>query len=116
MPWDYFVFLADNANLQESLARPEGLAGGFVDEVSVRFFQSDKENARNRYMQHARGDINIPDLILQTVPDFSNVLSSDWLAFQVDFELLTPGTPRTTGSFTSWTTRCARTESLACLL
>ncbi len=90
MAWDYFVLLADNTSLQETLARPEGLAGGFVDEVSVRFFQGDKENARNRYMRHTRGDINIPDLISQTVPDFSNLLSSDWLAFQVDFELLTP--------------------------
>ena len=90
MPWDYLVFLADDRSLQETLARPEGLASGFVDEVSVRFLQSDKENARNRYMRDARGDINIPDLISQTVPDFSNLLSSDWLALQVDFELLTP--------------------------
>lgn len=90
MAWDYFVLLADNTSLQETLARPEGLAGGFVDEVSVRFLQGEKENARNRYMQHARGNFKIPDLISQTVPDFSNSLSSDWLAFQVDFELLTP--------------------------
>ena len=90
MAWDYFVLLADNTSLQETLVRPEGLAGGFVDEVSVRFFQGEKENARNRYMQHARGNFKIPDLISQTVPDFSNSLSSDWLAFQVDFELLTP--------------------------
>ncbi len=90
MTWDYFVFLVDNMDLKETLEPPEGLAGGFVDEVSVRFFQSDKENARDRYMQHARDDLNLPDLILQTVPDFSNLLSSDWLAFQVDFELLTP--------------------------
>ncbi|SHK67995.1 RAMP superfamily CRISPR-associated protein [Rhodothermus profundi] len=90
MTWNYFVLLADNTSLQETLARPKSLAGGFVDEVSMRFFQGDKENARNRYMRHARGNINIPDLISQTVPDFSNLLSSDWLAFQVEFELLTP--------------------------
>ncbi len=90
MTWNYLVFLADDRSLQETPTPPEGLAGGFVDEVSVRFFQSDKENARNRYMRNARGDINIPDLISQTVPDFSNLLSSDWLAFQVEFELLTP--------------------------
>ena len=90
MIWDYFVFLADNTSLQETLVPPEGLAGGFVDEVSMRFFQDNRENARNRYMRHARGNINIPDLILQTVPDFSNLLSSNWLAFQVNFELLTP--------------------------
>jgi len=90
MTWDYFVFLADDTSQQETLAPPEGLAGGFVDEVSVRFFQSDKENARNRYIQHAMTGINIPNLISKTVPNFSNLLSSDWLAFQVDFELLTP--------------------------
>ncbi|GIX00213.1 MAG: hypothetical protein KatS3mg111_3545 [Pirellulaceae bacterium] len=90
MIWDYFVFLADNTSLQETLARSEELAGGFVDEVSVRFFQGDKENARNRYMESAHGDFNILDYIPQAVPDFSNLLSANWLAFQVDFELLTP--------------------------
>jgi CRISPR-associated protein Cmr2 len=41
-------------------------------------------------MQHASGGITTPDPISQTVPDFSNLLSSNCLAIQVDFELLTP--------------------------
>ncbi|WP_024119321.1 RAMP superfamily CRISPR-associated protein [Thermus thermophilus] len=90
MTWDYFPFLAEDTNQQEILARPEGLAGGFVDEVSVRFFQGEKESARRRYMRGAGGDITLPDLVSQTVPDFSSLPSSRWLAFQVDFELLTP--------------------------
>ncbi len=38
MTWDYFVSLSNDPGLQETLTLPEGLAGGFVDEVSVRFF------------------------------------------------------------------------------
>ena len=90
MKWDYFVFLADKPNLQETLACPEGFSGGFVDEVSVRFFSVDKKKARSRYMQHAGKNFNLPDLISQTKPDFSILPSATWLAFQVDFELLTP--------------------------
>ena len=90
MTWDYFAFLAEDTNQQETLAPPEGLAGGFVDEVSVRFFQGDKESARRRYVRGAGGDITLPDLVSQTVPDFSSLPSSRWLAFQVDFELLSP--------------------------
>jgi CRISPR-associated protein Cmr2 len=88
MTWDYFVFLVDNTNQQETLARPEGLSGGFVDEVSLRFFQGDKENARRRYMKHASGEITLPDRVF--LANFSFLPSSNWLTFQVDFELLTP--------------------------
>ncbi len=41
-------------------------------------------------MQQASRSITIPDLILETEPDFPNVPSRSWLALQVDFELLTP--------------------------
>lgn len=90
MTWDYFVDLANNASQQETLAPPEGLASSFVDEVSVRFFQGDKENARRRYMRDAGEDFTILDFISRTEPDFSPLPSSNWLALQVDFELLTP--------------------------
>lgn len=87
MTWDYFAFLAENTNQEETLLPPQGLSGGFVDEVSVRFF---KESARCHYMTKAGDDITFPDLVSQTVPDFSSLPSSAWLALQVDFELLTP--------------------------
>jgi len=90
MSWDYFADMASNANQKETLTGPEGLAGGFVDAVSVRFFRGGKAKARNRYMQRVRGDITKPDFISQNAPDFSSLPSSDWLAFQVEFELLTP--------------------------
>ncbi len=90
MSWDYFVDLANNASQQKDLTPPEGLASGFVDEVSTCFFKGDRENARRRYMRQAGGDITLPGLVSQTVPDFSSLPSSRWLAFQVDFELLTP--------------------------
>ncbi|BAW00527.1 uncharacterized protein TTMY_0113 [Thermus thermophilus] len=90
MTWDYFVALSDNPGEQETLARPEGLSGGFVDEVSVRFFQGDKESARRRYMEGANGDIRLPEIISENAPDFSSLPSSTWVALQVDFELLTP--------------------------
>ncbi|GBC78026.1 hypothetical protein HRbin08_01512 [bacterium HR08] len=41
-------------------------------------------------MRGAGGDITFPDLVSQTVPDFSSLPASAWLALQVDFELLTP--------------------------
>jgi len=89
--WDYFCFLASNANLQESLSFPECLAMGFVDEVSVRFFHEDRENARNRYRQSAQQGLKSPNFLPGiATPDFRNLLHSSWLAFQIDFELLTP--------------------------
>ncbi|GIV64052.1 MAG: hypothetical protein KatS3mg045_1391 [Bellilinea sp.] len=90
MSFDYFVFLDKNTGLQETLAAPDGLVNGFVDEVSVRFSQGGKEEARRRYIIQARNGFIFPEGIEQTKPNFSTLLSSDWLAFQVDFELLTP--------------------------
>ncbi|GIV83487.1 MAG: hypothetical protein KatS3mg052_0494 [Candidatus Roseilinea sp.] len=90
MTWDYFVFLGNNPRLQETLTLPEDLAGGFVDEVSVRLFEGVKEEDRKRYVQSAGKTFTLPDLISQTKPNFSSLPSSTWLAFQVDFELLTP--------------------------
>lgn len=90
MTWDYFVDLANNASQQETLAPPEGLVGGFVDKVSVLFCQDDKEKARRCYMNRSGKDITIPYLISRTEPNFSSLPSSAWLAFQVDFALLTP--------------------------
>ncbi len=90
MTWDYFSWLAERQDLREDLLPPEGLVMGFVDEVSVRFFQGDKERARRWYIEYAQRMSTIPEEIKWTEPDFSTLLSSDWLAFQVDFELLTP--------------------------
>lgn len=89
MTWDYFCYLADNASWKESLHLPKSLAGDFVDEVSTSFFRGDKKKARDPYMS-ANGGITAPGLIRQTEPDFSSLPSSTWLAFLVDFELLTP--------------------------
>ena len=90
MSLDYFVFLTETPNLQESLSPSEGLSGGFVDEVSARFFLGDREQARSRYTQHAQRNYNIPPTIAQSSPNFSTLPSAHWLAFQVDFEFLTP--------------------------
>ncbi|RME01108.1 MAG: hypothetical protein D6816_12785, partial [Bacteroidetes bacterium] len=90
MTRDYFVFLVQNNEQQESPVFPEGLASGFVDKVSVWFFERDKVKARRRYVDHAGRDIDIPNFISQTEPNFSSLPSPNWLAFQVDFELLTP--------------------------
>jgi len=90
MSWDYFLMIAENRNSQEIPALPEGLASGFVDEVSVRFFRSHKEQARRRYMQEAGKNFQIPQPF-QTLatPNFSSLPSSHWLGLEVDFELLT---------------------------
>ena len=90
MTWDYFVHVTENQNLQEPSTLPEGLAGGFVDEVSVRFFTGNKEGARNSYMGKAKRDYQIPQAIQDAAPDFFSLPSSLWLGLQVEFELLTP--------------------------
>ena len=89
MTWDYFVYLSQNHNLREEETLPEGLASGFVDEVSVRFFTGNKEAARKRYMKVANKDFSIPQEIQHAEPDFSSLPSSRWLGLQVDFKLLT---------------------------
>jgi len=89
MSWDYFVYIAENSGLREETDLPEGLVGGFVDEVSVRFFAGDKVDARNRYMEKAYGEIQIPQMLSLSTPNFAAMLSQ-WLGLQVDFELLTP--------------------------
>lgn len=102
MTWDYFVWIAENSSIQEALTLPEGLAGGFVDEVSVRFFMKDRENARNRYRTEAGKNFQIPEelqylfiprfasLSPPHIPNFVSLPSSHWLGLLVDFELLTP--------------------------
>jgi len=90
MSWDYFAYIAKNPNLREETNLPEGLTGGFVDEVSVRFFAGDKVGARNRYMKKVYGDIQIPQILSISTPNFATMPSSQWLGLQVDFELLTP--------------------------
>ncbi|HXG23861.1 MAG TPA: RAMP superfamily CRISPR-associated protein [Chthonomonadales bacterium] len=90
MIWDYFVFLASDASLQEQLDPPEGLAMGFMDEVSLRFCQGNKETARQRYIGKAKGSISLPGGIIQTSPNFSSLPVDSWLGLQIDFELLTP--------------------------
>ncbi|MBW2305023.1 MAG: hypothetical protein JRF57_15070 [Deltaproteobacteria bacterium] len=89
MTWNYFVYIAENQNLHESSTLPEGLAGGFVDEVSVRFFTGNREGARKRYIREAK-NFQIPQAIQHTVPDFSSLSSPHWLGLEVEFELLTP--------------------------
>lgn len=95
MTWDYFVLLASNTRLQEQLNPPEGLAMGFVDEVSVGFCRADnKENARRQYIQQAQQlSINEPGKVCSNLdfrPDFSRLPSPSWLGLQIDFELRTP--------------------------
>lgn len=90
MKVDYFMLIAGDTNLREPCRLPEGFSGGFVDEVSVRFFQGDREEARARYMECAEQGFNMPHSIPSTTPDFSSLPSPHWLGLQVDFELLTP--------------------------
>lgn len=87
---DYYVLVAGDKNFKEPCRLPEGLAWGFVDEVSVRFFQDDKEKARGRYMKCAGQEFKIPCSIQSATPNFSSLPSPNWLGLQVEFELLTP--------------------------
>ncbi len=90
---DYFVYLAENEIVREEMNPSESLAMGFVDEVSVRFFQGDKDDqieARENYMNHAGMEFEVPEILQTSVPDFSSLPSPHWLGLQVDFELLTP--------------------------
>jgi len=90
MSWDYFAYIAENPGLREETSLREGLVGGFADEVSVRFFTGDKIGARNRYMRRVHGDVQIPQILSISTPNFATMPSSQWLGLQVDFELLTP--------------------------
>lgn len=93
MTWDYFGWLDENSSIQEALNLPEGLAGGFVDEASVRFCRDDKDKTgpRKRYMQCAGKDLQINTALqLVVTPNFSSLPSVHWLGIEVRFELLTP--------------------------
>ncbi len=89
MTWDYFVYILAQ-NINEVAEFPEGFSSGFVDEVTTRFYEGDREGARSRYMRETEGDFQIPQLIQNVIPNFSSLPSPHWLGIQVDFELLTP--------------------------
>jgi len=109
MIWDYFAWLQTCDSLEET-PLAWALAGGFVDHVSKCFFEAEirrleaekaddrkgrrqaerkKTRLREKYMGKASRRFPVklyPGLQI----DFSTLLSDRWLAFQVDFELLTP--------------------------
>ena len=109
MTLDYFVFLETCESLENTPVAWR-LAGGFVNHVSKCFLEAEierleaeraKDNNRRRqaeqkktqlrkeYMSKAARSFPVklyPGLQI----DFSTLLSEHWLAFQVDFELLTP--------------------------
>ena len=109
MTLDYFVFLETRESL-ENIPVAWRLAGGFVDHVSKSFLEAEierleaeqardnnkkrqaeqkKTQLRKEYMSKAARRFPVklyPGLQI----DFSTLLSEHWLAFQVDFELLTP--------------------------
>ncbi|GIW42719.1 MAG: hypothetical protein KatS3mg077_0001 [Candidatus Binatia bacterium] len=88
-----FDFYAELAALQESAADsplPQGLVSGLVDSCTVWNTKgSDQRNeARKSYMKQAAKNCLRPDLELDRWPP--ELLHRAWLAFKVEFELLTP--------------------------
>jgi CRISPR-associated protein Cmr2 len=109
MTLDYFVFLETRESLENTPVAWR-LTGGFVDHVSKCFLeaeikrleaersnnregnrQAEQEKTRRRkeYMEKAPRRFPVK-LYPGLQVDFSTLLSEHWLAFQVDFELLTP--------------------------
>ncbi|MDW7983264.1 MAG: RAMP superfamily CRISPR-associated protein [Acidobacteriota bacterium] len=90
MNWDYFLELGQNRSQQERLEAPAGLAAGRVDALTIKFCRGNREDARREYMDFAAGQYRLCECVTETFPRFDQLASSNWLAFEVEFELLTP--------------------------
>lgn len=119
MSFDFFANLNALQTCPKECSLPHGLAAGFVDICSIVFYgaeiqraelekleaqaqdKSQKEEPTKRYKQQkdqarrcymiqaAKGELALPcELGLNSWPP--DLLHQDWLALQVDFELLTP--------------------------
>ncbi|GBD27786.1 hypothetical protein HRbin30_03142 [bacterium HR30] len=91
MSLEFYVYLGAQSQFPAAFERScTELTGGFLDGCTVWFAQRDKNEARKQYMNEAkRVTCALPsDLKLDAWPP--SLLQQDWLALQVDFELLTP--------------------------
>ena len=109
MTMDYFVSLETCESL-ENIPVTWRLVGGFVDHISKSFLEAEierleaeraKDNNKRRQAEQKKTQLRKEYLSkaarrfpVKLYPglqiDFSTLLSEHWLAFQVDFELLTP--------------------------
>lgn len=109
MIWDYFAFF-ETCEPLENTPVAWRLAGGFVDHISkcflkaeIKRLEAEKSNDRQGKRQAEREKTRLRKEYMGKAPrrflvklypglqiDFSTLLSDRWLAFEVDFELLTP--------------------------
>lgn len=109
MIFDYFVRLQGCDPLEDT-PLPWVLTGGFVDHVSKCFLEAEiqrleaekaNDNGRKRQAEMKKAELRrkymdkafhrFPVTLYPYLhPDFSSLPSSRWLAFEVDFELLSP--------------------------
>ena len=109
MTLDYFAFMETCESLESTLVA-WALAGGFVDHVSKCFLEAEidrlkaesaNDNSRRRQAEQQKTQLRqeymskasriFPITLYPGLQvDFSTLLSDQWLALQVDFELLTP--------------------------